>query len=55
MNKKYIEKAAEEHATSLYVNYTTNSDNVINCKSDFIAGVNWLLSVQEEIEATKKN
>jgi hypothetical protein len=62
MDKKYIEQAAEDYATLMYHvldNTRFNSKNTLNelenMSKDFTEGVNWLLSLQEEIEATKKS
>jgi lipopolysaccharide biosynthesis regulator YciM len=56
MDKAYIEQAAQEYATIMYhvlddtrFNGKNTVDEFENISKDFIAGVEWLLSVQEEI------
>lgn len=54
MNKEYIKQAAEEHANKVWgiyvddVDEDSNGTRGENSTSDFIAGVEWLLKVQEE-------
>jgi hypothetical protein len=60
MDKAYIEQAAEDYAQSFVESIDTpiklyRSDLLEGTKVDFTAGVDWLLSVQEELEATKKS
>lgn len=52
MDKAYIEQAAKDYANQFKTQ--VSSEGLQNIVSDFIAGVEWLLSLQEEIEVTKQ-